>query len=68
MCKHYWKIEPARGTTSKGKCKYCGEEREFLNGEPYMPERFHVHSEPRVLLPYKSIKGKVFYRHNQSLD
>lgn len=28
---HYWKIEPAEGPTSRGICKLCGEEREFLN-------------------------------------
>jgi len=33
-CSHYWIIEPAHGPTSKGVCKYCGEEREFLNSWP----------------------------------
>lgn len=30
-CSHYWIIETAHGPTSKGVCKYCGEEKEFLN-------------------------------------
>ena len=30
-CKHYWIIEGAKGPTSRGVCKYCGEEREFQN-------------------------------------
>lgn len=30
-CVHYWLIEPALGPTSRGVCRYCGEEREFFN-------------------------------------
>jgi len=30
-CRHYWIIEGARGPTSRGICKFCGEEREFHN-------------------------------------
>jgi hypothetical protein len=30
-CRHYWHIETASGPTSRGVCKICGEEREFLN-------------------------------------
>jgi len=30
-CRHYWNIEAADGPTSRGVCKVCGEEREFLN-------------------------------------
>ena len=31
-CVHHWMIAPADGCpTSKGVCKYCGEEREFHN-------------------------------------
>ena len=30
-CCHHWVIESAEGPTSKGVCKYCGSEREFLN-------------------------------------
>jgi len=28
---HWWKIQSADGPVSVGVCKYCGEEREFLN-------------------------------------
>ena len=28
---HYWLIETTEGETSPGRCKYCGEEREFSN-------------------------------------
>ena len=31
QCSHHWIIEIAQGPTSKGVCKYCGEEKEFLN-------------------------------------
>ena len=30
-CRHYWNIEAADGPTSRGVCKVCGEEKEFLN-------------------------------------
>ena len=33
-CKHFWMIETADGPTSMGTCKYCGEEKEFLNWMP----------------------------------
>lgn len=28
---HWWLIEPPTFKTSQGRCRYCGEEREFLN-------------------------------------
>ena len=31
LCRHHWLIEPPTGPTSKGRCKYCGEERYFIN-------------------------------------
>ena len=30
-CAHYWVIESANGPTSRGVCKFCGEQREFRN-------------------------------------
>lgn len=30
-CRHHWIIESPRGTLSAGRCKLCGEEREFRN-------------------------------------
>ncbi len=30
-CQHHWLIETPRGATSCGRCKRCGEEREFRN-------------------------------------
>jgi hypothetical protein len=30
-CQHHWLIETPRGSTSHGRCKVCGEEREFRN-------------------------------------
>ena len=30
-CKHHWIIETPRGALSQGRCKRCGEEREFRN-------------------------------------
>ena len=31
QCRHHWVIETPRGATSQGRCKLCGEEREFRN-------------------------------------
>ena len=33
-CHHHWVIENPQGKTSKGVCKYCGEEKEFDNYWP----------------------------------
>jgi len=33
-CHHYWIIELPNGPTSRGRCKYCGLEREFDNLGP----------------------------------
>ena len=33
-CKHHWIIEIANGSVSRGVCKYCGFEKEFLNSLP----------------------------------
>ena len=30
-CVHFWMIDEADGETSKGKCKYCGATKEFIN-------------------------------------
>jgi hypothetical protein len=30
-CRHHWLIEAPQGSTSKGICKVCGENREFRN-------------------------------------
>lgn len=30
-CRHHWIIEAPRGTLSNGRCKLCGEERQFRN-------------------------------------
>jgi hypothetical protein len=33
-CHHYWIIEVPTGPTSRGKCKFCGKEKEFDNLGP----------------------------------
>ena len=30
-CLHHWVIDPPKGRVSKGTCRSCGEERDFLN-------------------------------------
>ena len=30
-CSHHWIIESPKGPTSRGVCKHCGAEKEFLN-------------------------------------
>ena len=31
VCQHYWVIDKPAGPVSKGVCRLCSEEREFLN-------------------------------------
>ena len=31
ICQHHWLIETPRGSTSNGRCKRCGEQRDFRN-------------------------------------
>jgi hypothetical protein len=33
-CSHLWIIDSPQGPTSWGKCRWCGETREFLNSIP----------------------------------
>ena len=33
-CHHYWIIEIPKGPTSRGRCKFCGKEKEFDNLGP----------------------------------
>jgi hypothetical protein len=30
-CQHYWVIETPNSTMSLGRCKFCGETKEFIN-------------------------------------
>jgi hypothetical protein len=34
-CKHHWVIDPPNGAVSNGRCKACGEEKEFRNSFEY---------------------------------
>ena len=36
-CRHYWIIEGAGGSTSRGVCKFCGAKKEFHNSWPDSP-------------------------------
>ena len=36
-CSHYWIIETSQGPMSRGVCKLCGDEKEFLNVIPEPP-------------------------------
>ena len=40
-CRHHWIIEAAAGPTSRGRCKRCGEERQFTNSLP-ADSKFHA--------------------------
>ena len=31
VCTHHWIIQPPEGPVSQGRCRLCGEEREFSN-------------------------------------
>ena len=45
-CRHYWNIESADGPMSRGVCKVCGEEKEFLNS---WSDASYKGKDPRVL-------------------
>ena len=34
-CVHHWVIEPPNGAVSEGRCKVCGEKKEFRNSFEY---------------------------------
>jgi hypothetical protein len=34
-CAHHWVIEPPNGAVSSGKCRLCGEKRDFRNSYEY---------------------------------
>ena len=34
-CIHYWVIDDPTEPTSRGICRFCGAEREFINYMPY---------------------------------
>ena len=38
-CVHHWRIDAARGRTSSGQCRYCGEIKAFDNRGPYLSYR-----------------------------
>jgi hypothetical protein len=51
-CRHYWVIEDAGGPTSRGVCKFCGAEKEFLNSWPdarAKEQNTHVFELPNML-------------------
>ncbi len=37
VCSHHWVIQTPDGPVSIGRCKVCGEEREFNNSAEYRP-------------------------------
>ena len=45
-CHHHWLIESASGPTSRGRCRFCGAEKEFYNS---LPDFIVVKRNTRVL-------------------
>jgi hypothetical protein len=45
-CKHHWVIDAANGPTSRGRCKRCGDERDFFNNpeDALIPREEHAAS------------------------
>jgi hypothetical protein len=45
-CRHHWVIDAANGPTSRGRCKRCGEERDFFNNpeDALIPREEHAAS------------------------
>ena len=46
-CPHFWKIDPHRAMTSSGRCKLCGERRQFSNTLPEEKRKFHPWVTPK---------------------
>jgi len=38
-CRHHWIIESPNGPTSRGRCRLCGDERDFTNWMPKTENR-----------------------------
>ena len=45
-CRHHWVIDAANGPTSRGRCKRCGDERDFYNNpeDALIPREEHTAS------------------------
>ena len=41
-CVHLWKVAPAAGPTSLGRCSHCGAVREFENVIPHGRDLFNL--------------------------
>ena len=80
QCPHHWIIETSHGSTSKGVCRLCGEERDFANspdnvrtstttGKSIIPynEQVLVFSESGELLGAARLLGEA-RRSGQKLD
>ena len=39
-CAHHWLIDAPGGPTSEGRCKNCGETREFPNAAPWYGKEY----------------------------
>ena len=46
-CPHFWKIDPHRAMTSSGRCKLCGERRQFSNILPEGKRKLHPWVTPK---------------------
>ncbi len=45
-CTHHWIIETPEGPVSEGRCRICGEEREFANSAGFMVTNWN--SDPAI--------------------
>ena len=55
-CRHYWIIESANGSTSKGVCKFCGVKKEFFNSIPEQSNMVRRHTNPFDLPEMSSVE------------
>ena len=47
VCTHHWVIETSNGPISIGRCRLCGEEREFNNSTEYHAGGWTTRQEPQ---------------------
>ncbi len=50
-CAHHWIIATSEGPVSKGRCRLCGEEREFSNSIEYHVGTSHLSPRGRTQKP-----------------
>lgn len=60
-CAHHWLIEPPSGPMSKGVCKLCGAEKEFLNNLPEFDKNYDYEARRQTDLVLVGQRGQSIW-------